>query len=354
MHYSPGWDCHGLPIELKALANQKTKSPVEIRKNARKFALSTVEKQKQAFESWGVTGSWNSPTDIYKTLDKDYVKNQLTIFNTMYENGLIFRDLKPVFWSPASGSALAEAELEYDENFLSSSLYVTFKITNCEEVLKAQNVHALIWTTTPWTLPANQAVCYNKNLKYCLVQFEDPDKLYIMGSDALANLSKELDQEIKVIQEFQGDLMENLKYQHPINDDEIAPFYEASHVQADKGTGLVHTAPSHGPDDFLVFLNKKVPLKRLVNEQGIYNDSAPAFLRNQEVLKSGNQLVLNHLTKNDVVVKVGKFKHSYPIDWRTKTPVIIIASEQWFINTEKIKEKAIQEVIYIYKFVYLF
>lgn len=303
-----------------------------------------MEKQKQAFESWGVTGSWNSQADIYRTLDKDYVKNQLAIFNKLYEKGLVLRDLKPVFWSPASGSALAEAELEYDENFVSNSLYVEFKLTNCEDILQAKNVYGLIWTTTPWTLPANQAVCFNKNLKYCLVQLGDSKKLHIIGSDALANLSKELELEIKIIREFQGDLLENLKYQHPINSDEISPFYEATHVQADKGTGLVHTAPSHGPDDFLVFLNKKVPLKRLVNEQGRYNNSAPEFLRNQEVLKDGDQLVLDYLAKSEAVVKVGKFKHSYPIDWRTKTPVIIIASEQWFINTEKIKEKAVQEV----------
>ena len=341
VHYRPGWDCHGLPIELKALSSHKNKTPLEIRQKARKFASEAILKQKKSFESWGVVGSWQDDSQIYRTFDKSYIKNQLKMFSIMFKKGLIYRDLKPVFWSPSSGTALAEAELEYDENFVSPSLYFRCKVTNSEKLIEgSENVHALIWTTTPWTLPANQAICFNSVLKYNLVRINS--ELYIVGADALQNLVTELGCEIEFVKEIDSKLLGSLKYRHPVNDDEVLPFFDGSHVQADKGTGLVHIAPSHGPDDFLIFLNKKIPLKGLVDEQGRYNSSAPEFLQGKEVLDEGNQLVIKHLESN--VVELKELVHSYPIDWRTKKPVIIMASEQWFINTEKIKSKAIAEL----------
>ena len=341
VHYKPGWDCHGLPIELKALSGQKNVPPIQIRQKARKFAEETIQKQKKSFESWGVTGSWNDESQIYRTFEKGYIKNQLKAFLTMYQKGLIYRDMKPVFWSPSSGTALAEAELEYDDNFISPSLYFRCEVTTTDEMnFGTSKIYALVWTTTPWTLPANQAICFNSNLKYNLVKIKD--EFYIVGADAIANLTKELGTELEIVNVVNANQLQNLKYRHPLNQQEELPFFDGSHVQADKGTGLVHTAPSHGPDDFLVFLNKKIPLKSLVNGQGCYNSLAPEFLQGKEVLGDGNQLVLEHLDKN--VVKLTELKHSYPIDWRTKKPVIILASEQWFINTEKIKAKAIEEV----------
>jgi isoleucyl-tRNA synthetase len=340
VHYRPGWDCHGLPIELKALSNHKNVSPVTIREKARKFATEAIQKQKKSFESWGVVGSWADESQIYRTFEKGYIKNQLSMFFKMYQKGLIFKDMKPVFWSPSSGTALAEAELEYDENFVSPSLYFRCEIVNSEGISDSSKVYALIWTTTPWTLPANQAICFNGTLDYKLVKINGD--LYIVGADTIENLAKELEREIEIVKNLDGNQLKDLNYRHPINSQEILPFFDGSHVQADKGTGLVHTAPSHGPDDFLVFLNRKIPLKCLVNGQGCYNSSAPEFLQGKEVLSDGNQLVIQHLESN--VVKLKDIKHSYPIDWRTKKPVIIMASEQWFINTEKIKAKAIQEV----------
>lgn len=147
--YSPGWDCHGLPIELKAV-NTKLSSPVEIREHARKFASETIEKQKISFRTWGMTASWNFD-DTYRTFDKKYIQNQLQMFYEMYSRELIYRDLKPVYYSPSSQSVLAEAELEYDDNFISPSLYFQCKITNPSE-LGCDEAYALIWTTTPWTL----------------------------------------------------------------------------------------------------------------------------------------------------------------------------------------------------------
>ncbi|CAO1418745.1 unnamed protein product [Diamesa serratosioi] len=342
VHYKPGWDCHGLPIELKAIKNSEKLNNLQIREMARKFALDTVQKQKDAFASWGVTASWYNDEYIYKTTDKSYITNQLKIFYQLYKNGLIYRGLKPVFWSISSGTALAEAELEYNDNFISKSLYLRCKLTK-GSLQSDKPVYALIWTTTPWTLPANQAICYNSNLKYGLVKLEnDPESLYLVCLETIDSLKQEIDQEITLVHELNSNELKNIEYNHPINSNELMSFIDGAHVQVDKGTGLVHTAPAHGPDDFLVFLNKKIPLKNLVNENGCYNSSAPDFLVNKNVLSEGNDLVIEHL--NSSIIKLMDYKHSYPIDWRTKEPVIVIASNQWFINTDKIKAKAIDEL----------
>ena len=342
MHYKPGWDCHGLPIELKALGSTKNVTPIQIRQKAKKFAMEAVQKQKKSFESWGVTGSWNDQAQTYRTFDKSYIQNQLRMFYKMYQKELIYRDFKPVYFSPSSGTALAEAELEYDENFKSPSLYFRCEIINSKDICVSEKLYALVWTTTPWTLPANQAICYSKDLKYNLVKINGSN--FIICGETVENLQKELEAAIEIIKEIDVKELENLQYRHPINDDEILPFFESSHVQADKGTGLVHTAPSHGQDDFLVFLNKKIPLKCLVNDKGCYNKSAPEFLHDMEVLGDGNKSVIEHVESKNGIVKLKEYRHSYPIDWRTKSPVIILASEQWFINTDKIKSKAIQEL----------
>jgi isoleucyl-tRNA synthetase len=340
VHYIPGFDCHGLPIELKASNNLSNISPLEIRTKARKFASATIKKQTESFESWGVTGSWNDKAKVYRTFDKDYIKNQIRIFYKMYEKNLIYRDLKPVYWSPSSATALAEAELEYDEAFTSPSLYIKFKLLNSNEIF-GEDLNALIWTTTPWTLPANQAICFNPEMKYCIAQIND-DK-FILGLDNVEHLSKSLgDKQIEVLKEIDVKLLENLKYHHPINEQEILTFIPGSHVVSDKGTGFVHTAPSHGHDDFLIFINKKIPLKSFVDEKGCFNSNAPNFLQGKSVLNEGNEAVLEHIQNN--IVKLDKIIHSYPIDWRTKKPVIIVASEQWFVDTEKIKTKAIEEI----------
>jgi isoleucyl-tRNA synthetase len=342
VHYVPGWDCHGLPIELKALGNSENLDPIKVREKARKFATEACKKQKSSFESWGVTGSWNDSSKIYRTFDKNYVKNQIKLFYEMYEKDLIFRDLKPVYFSPSSGSCLAEAELEYDENFVSPSLYFRCQVTNVDRITSNENIYALVWTTTPWTLPANQAICFNSDLKYCLVKISG--STYIICMDTIQNLQKELQMEIEFVREISTDQLKNLQYTHPINKNEINNFYDASHVQVDKGTGLVHTAPSHGQDDFLVFLNKKIPIKCLVNEKGCFNEQAPEFLREKEVLQDGNNLVIDYMNRAQDVVKLDKITHSYPIDWRTKSPVIMLASEQWFINTDAIKQRAVEEL----------
>ncbi|EDV40740.1 uncharacterized protein Dana_GF23767 [Drosophila ananassae] len=342
VNYVPGWDCHGLPIELKATSAAAGQNALEIRQKSRSFALEAIESQKKEFSSWGVLANWQK-NDIYMTFQPEFIENQLNLFYKLYEKGLVYRDLKPVYWSPSSRTALAEAELEYDPKHISPSVYVRFPINPNGLDLKEKDtrLYALVWTTTPWTLPSNQAICYNSSLEYALVRLSehDQDELYLIASALLADFEENTKITCEVVQTLKGSSLGDLTYNHLIDKEQgDLPFYDASHVQDSKGTGLVHTAPAHGPDDFLVSLARKIPVKCLVNEEGVYTNDAPSFLVGKSVLKQGNPLVLEHITNN--VVHSSTLEHSYPIDWRTKKPVIIRASEQWFINTEKLKSSA--------------
>ncbi|XP_017043393.1 isoleucine--tRNA ligase, mitochondrial [Drosophila ficusphila] len=342
VNYIPGWDCHGLPIELKATSTAPGQNALEIRKKSRSYALEAIKSQKEEFSSWGILADWKKD-NIYMTFQPEFIVNQLQMFHNLYEKGLVYRDLKPVYWSPSSRTALAEAELEYDPNHISPSVYVRFALNPNGLDIEAENkkLYALVWTTTPWTLPSNQAICYNASLEYVLVRLSDhnPDELYLVASALLADFEANTQFKCEIVQHLSGASLSHLSYKHPIDKDQSnLPFFDASHVQDSKGTGLVHTAPAHGPEDFLVSLAKKIPVKCLVNEEGIYTKEAPDFLSGKSVLGQGNALVLEHIT-NDVVHS-SELEHSYPIDWRTKQPVIIRASEQWFINTEKLKSAA--------------
>lgn len=240
-------------------------------------------------------------------------------------------------------TALAEAELEYDPKFISPSVYLRFGLNGlvAAEVTKGKQIYALVWTTTPWTLPSNQAICYNSSLEYVLVKLLDrnPNELYLMASALVSDFENSTQLKCEIVERMPGSALQNCSYQHPIDKGQAnLPFFEAIHVQDSKGTGLVHTAPAHGPDDFLISLANKLPVKCYVNEAGIYTEEAPEFLRGQSVLAQGNSLVLQHIA--DDVLHASQFEHSYPIDWRTKQPVIIRASEQWFINTDKLKAPA--------------
>lgn len=335
--YKPGWDCHGLPIELKALSNSFDTPALEVRKKARNFAVETLERQKKDFQSWGVTGAWSE--NIYRTIDSDYVTKQLRIFYKMYQNGLIYRDLKPVHWSPSSKTALAEAELEYDNKFTSPSLFVRFKLDKVPNQLSSFTpLYALIWTTTPWTLPSNQAVCFNPSLTYCVVKQNDTN--YIIAKNLIEQFCKETNLNVEILTDFEGKLLSDVTYSHPISKVDNLPLLPADHVQESKGTGLVHTAPAHGMDDFLVCLSNKIQVQCLVDESACYTEEAPEFLQNKFVLTEGNEAVLQYLQEN--IVWLGQIQHAYPIDWRTKQPVIFRASKQWFIDTTKIKDKAVQ------------
>ncbi|XP_069680707.1 isoleucine--tRNA ligase, mitochondrial [Periplaneta americana] len=343
IHYIPGWDCHGLPIELKALDGRTDLSAVEIRKKAEQFARAAISEQKDAFCSWGVMADWDTS---YFTFDKSYVKNQLQQFLKLYEMGLVYRDVKPVFWSPSSRTALAEAELEYNPAHRSTAVTVRLAMQRIPDSLQASvpnntPLFALVWTTTPWTLPANQAVCFSPDISYSLVSIAGfSGEVYIVASDLVDMLRQKLDQQVDIISTFSGNSLSGATYHRPFKSDQAGRFLPASHVTTSKGTGLVHSAPAHGPEDFVVALEHSIPVESLVDEDGRYTVSAGPELQGLAVLSSGTEAVLRLISAD--VMHSEQLVHSYPYDWRTKQPVILRASRQWFIDTNRIKHEAIE------------
>lgn len=208
-------------------------------------------------------------------------------------------------------------------------------------------LYALIWSTTPWTLPANQAICFNPSIQYAIIRLNKSDHHYIIAADLITELEKslKLSSPIETVFAFAGDALEQCQYAHPLSDEQDLPFLPADYVVADKGTGLVHTAPAHGRDDYLTSLKHKIPMKCVLDTRGNYNDKAPAFLQGKEVMTDGNRLVLKQIASD--VIHLDEIRHSYPIDWRTKKPVIISAQHQWFIRTDAIQDdtmKAIESI----------
>jgi isoleucyl-tRNA synthetase len=344
IHYIPGWDCHGLPIELKALDGHTNLSAVTIWRKAEQFAREAIANQKEAFRSWGIMADWDK---CYFTFDKEYMKNLMHQFHKLYEMGLVFRDVKPVFWSPSSRTALAEAELEYNATHSSTAVTVRLLTQRVPDAihhfipLHRPSVFALIWTTTPWTLPANQAVCFNPDLSYCLVSIDGhSEEVYIIASELVEVLQQKLGRQVDVISSFPGRSLEGTRYIHPCRSDQVLPFVSAAHVTTSKGTGLVHTAPAHGPEDYLVALEHSMCIECLVDEDGCYTEGAGRALQGLPVLSKGSEAVMTLLSAD--ILHSEQLVHSYPYDWRTKQPVILRASWQWFIDTNAIKQKAIE------------
>ncbi|XP_018427666.1 PREDICTED: isoleucine--tRNA ligase, mitochondrial isoform X1 [Nanorana parkeri] len=354
--YVPGWDCHGLPIELKALAELGDKadslSPMEIRSRAKAFAERAIEKQKASFIRWGVMADWEK---CYYTFDKNYEAKQLDVFSKMHEKGHVYQDYRPVFWSPSSKTALAEAELEYNQQHVSRSIYVKFPLQkpppNLASVIDGTTkVSALIWTTQPWTIPANQAISYMPAATYSLVKCLTSGELYILATELADSIALSLGTKFEIISTFKGSDLENGLCDHPTIPGRVSPFLSANHVSMGKGTGLVHTAPAHGIEDYSVASHHKLAVDCLVDEAGCYTSKAGADLENKAVLEDGNEAVIQMLLGSKNLLKEESFVHSYPYDWRTKKPVIFRASKQWFVSTANIKDKA-QEVLKKVKFV---
>ncbi|XP_077341913.1 isoleucine--tRNA ligase, mitochondrial [Lithobates pipiens] len=354
--YVPGWDCHGLPIELKALADLGDKAdnltPMEIRSRAKAFAEKAIEKQKASFIRWGVMADWEK---CYYTFDKNYEAKQLDVFSKMHEKGHIYQDYRPVFWSPSSKTALAEAELEYNQQHVSRSIYAKFPLQkpppNLASVIDGTTkVSALIWTTQPWTIPANQAICYMPASSYSLVKCLTSGELYILATELADSTALSLGTKFEIISTFKGTDLENGVCDHPTIPGRLSPLVPANHVTMGKGTGLVHTAPAHGIEDYSVASHHKLSVDCLVDEAGCYTSGAGADLETKAVLEDGNEAVIQMLLSSKNLLKEESFVHSYPYDWRTKKPVIIRASKQWFVSTANIKDKA-QEALKKVKFV---
>lgn len=348
--YIPGWDCHGLPIELKALEHHgwqrgHSVDPVSIRKAARNFASSTIKKQMKGFKSWGVMADW---ANHWRTMDKKFEVRQLEVFQAMAEHGLIYRRHKPVFWSPSSGTALAEAELEYKDDHISTAAYVKFLLHGIET---EEPVFALIWTTTPWTLPANQAIAVHRDLEYVLVRSESHGAL-VIAQPRLDALREVMNEDLKVIRPIASTELLQSTYNGPAEFKPFSsnrPIIHAEFVSAESGTGLVHCAPGHGMEDYLalgsLIKEGRVVVRAPVDNAGHFDVSAspekPDVLNGLEVFKEGNQAVLKLLTDANLLVNSAKYKHKYPIDWRTKEPVLIRATAQWFADVSSIRDDAL-------------
>jgi isoleucyl-tRNA synthetase len=345
--YVLGWDCHGLPIELKVLQNMKAEeraslTPLQLRKKAKEFALQTINEQATGFKRWGI---WGDYENSYYTLKPEYEAAQIGVFGRMALKGYIYRGLKPVYWSPSSHTALAEAELEYPENHISRSIYVAFPVTQPSDQLVAiadlPNLHAVIWTTTPWTIPANLGISANPSLSYSIVSAGKQN--YIVATELVEKLAATFEQALEVKYSFKGDVLEHTVCKHPISD-RPSPIVLGDHVTAESGTGLVHTAPNHGHDDFIVGKKYNLGLLSLVDDRGIFNEDAGEDLAGLSVLKEGNNKVVEILTANGTLIKEEAYNHKYPYDWRTKKPVIVRATEQWFASVDGFREDALKSI----------
>ena len=336
-YYIPGWDTHGLPIEVavtKKGINRKEVSIVEFRKHCHEYALKQVARQEIGFKRLGVLAKWD---EKYLTLQKEFERDQIKVFAKMVELGLIYKGLKPVYWSPSSESALAEAEIEYHDKE-DSSIYFTFPIISEKEELK--DASFLVWTTTPWTLPANLAVCAGPDINYVLAN-TNKGKL-IFGLELKDKLKDLLDLgEVEVIKEYKGVDLEGLKYKHPLYD-RISPCILGDYVSTEDGSGLVHIAPGHGEDDYNVGKTYGLDILCPVDNKGVMTKEAGKY--EGLFYTACNEEVIKDLDASGNLLKVLKIVHSYPHDWRTKKPVIFRATPQWFASIDKIKTKLLNNI----------
>jgi len=355
VHYVPGWDCHGLPIELKVLQTMKSKerqglTPIALRKRAAEFAKETVEKQSESFQRYGVMGDFDKP---YMTLQPQFEAAQIGVFGEMFKKGYIFRGRKPVHWSPSSKTALAEAELEYPEGHVSKSIYVGFEVDEPSDSLKEyhgegdERLKIAIWTTTPWTMPANLAIAVNPELTYAVVEHEKTGRL-LVAADLATSLAAKFDlpegEKFNVLATFSGDEVIGTKYQHPLYERKSPILAGGDYITTEAGTGLVHTAPGHGQEDYLTGLKAGLELLSPVDDVGKFTIEAGERFAGMKVLDEGNTAIIEALTETGSLLKVEDYPHKYPYDWRTKKPTIFRATDQWFASVEGFRDEALNAV----------
>ena len=338
MIYIPGWDTHGLPIE-QAVTNsgvdRKSMSKADFRALCEKYAYEQIEKQMQGFKELNVLADWEHP---YITLQKEMEARQIEVFAEMAKKGLIFKGLKPVYWSPSSESALAEAEIEYHDR-KDSSIYVAFPVVEGNDTVNVGD-NLVIWTTTPWTLPCNTGIAISEKFDYAKVLVND--KYYIVANELLEDLAKEFGWEnYEVVNVFTGDKFAGVKYKHVFMD-RVAPVVDGFHVTLDAGTGLVHIAPMYGADDFIIGKEYNLEMINGIDDQGVLNELSGPF--NGLFFEDANKAVTVKLDELGVLLKLKFITHSYPHDWRTKKPIIFRATKQWFCSIDKIRDDLLKEL----------
>ena len=337
--YVPGWDTHGLPIETaltkKKKVDRKKMTIAEFRQKCAEYAMGQVDSQRTQFKQLGARGEWDNP---YITLKKDYEAAQIRVFGEMAKKGYIYKGKKPVYWSPSSESALAEAEIEYQDK-RSPSIYVAFEVTDGKNVLDGGE-KIIIWTTTPWTIPANLGITLHPDLKYAVVD-ENGEK-YVVAEDLLEEVSEELEwEDPQTVKTFIGEDADRIVAKHPFYDRDSLVML-GDHVTIDAGTGCVHTAPGHGEDDFIVARSYGIEALSPVDDKGVFTDEAPGF--EGMFYDKANKPITEKLDEVGALLKLQFITHSYPHDWRTKKPTIFRATSQWFASIKDFRQDILNEI----------
>ncbi|OIQ00892.1 MAG: isoleucine--tRNA ligase [Zetaproteobacteria bacterium CG2_30_46_52] len=355
--YVPGWDCHGLPIELKVeeafkkkKRNKEDISDSEFRAECRAYAKGQIDIQREEFKRLGITGDWENP---YITMDYNFEANTVREIGRFLENGGLYKGAKPVHWCVSCATALAEAEVEHEDH-TSHSIYVKFKagedLTDINPVLGA-NTAVVIWTTTPWTIPANLAVSVGPDLDYVALEItsarEDGNlvagEIIILAEGLATDVLHAIDAEAKTIAHFKGAALENRKFRHPYLDQD-APILVGNHVTLDAGTGCVHTAPGHGQEDYEISMKYGIKAFNPVDDNGIFEPATPV-VEGHHVYKA-NAIMVEHLQSCGALLATSQIRHSYPHCWRCHNPLIFRATPQWFISMDKndLRNKALAAI----------
>ena len=352
--YVPGWDCHGLPIEWKIeekyKKDKKNKNEVpivEFRKECRAFAEKWIEIHKTQFKRLGVVGDWEN---YYSTMSFEAEAQIVRELGKFLKEGSLYRGFKPVLWSTVEKTALADAEVEYQDH-KSDTIYVSFPVKS-SKLKEIENAHIVIWTTTPWTIPANKALAYNESLDYILIEINDEgdfkNKKIVCAESLLDSTIKDCEiKNFKKLKSFRGKELKDTICSHPFLDlgyDYEIPMLEANFVTTEQGTGIVHCAPSHGPDDFNLCLSNGIKAVETVDGDGKYTDNVSLF-EGLHIFKA-NPIVIEKLKDQKKLLKNGELVHSYPHSWRSKAPLVHRATPQWFISMEshKLREKALKAI----------
>jgi len=352
--YVPGWDCHGLPIEWKIeeqyKKNKKNKNDVpvnEFRKECRDFATKWIGVHKKQFKRLGVIGDWEN---YYSTMSFDAEAQIVRELGKFLKEGSLYRGYKPVLWSTVEKTALADAEVEYMDH-KSDTIYAAFDIKKSRNE-KLLNSKIIIWTTTPWTIPANRALAYNENLKYVIIKIEDQsdfkDTKIIVAEDLLKSLVEDCNiKKYSKVLTFSGKDFKGTICSHPLSKigfDYDIPMLDANFVTIEQGSGIVHCAPSHGPDDFNLCLKNNIKAEETVDDDGKYTKHVPTF-EGIHIFKA-NKIVIEKLKEQKTLLFNGELVHSYPHSWRSKAPLVHRATPQWFISMEShgLREKALKSI----------
>src|SRR5947199_1931881 len=355
--YVPGWDCHGLPIETqveKELGGKGKVPPAEFRKLCREFATHYVEQHKRDFKRLGIFRQWNDP---YLTMSFGYEATIAGAFLDFMEKGYVYRGRKPVYWCIYDSTALAEAEVEYEDHS-SPSIYVRYKLVQdgapAQKIpaeLKGKNVYAIIWTTTPWTIPASMALAFNPAFPYAAV--ETDGEVEIVAAQLEHAVWETLGRKGsgKTLKTYSGQQLAEagLKFQHPFLNRTV-PAVLADYVELDQGTGIVHTAPGHGADDFLTGQKYGLETYAPLDGKGVYLEGLPEY-KGKDVF-AANPIIVKLLADRSALLAKHPYKHSYPHCWRCHNPVIFRATEQWFIKMDQtgkgrqktLRQEALEEV----------